>query len=156
MPPRIDISGNKFGRLTAVSFIQRTTAGTMWSFVCDCGNSHVTAAANVMTGKTQSCGCYHAIAITKHGKSRTKAYKTWSSMLGRTTNPLNKDWKYYGGRGIAVCERWTKFENFYADMGDPPDDLTIDRIDVDGNYEPANCRWVDRATQTANRRTKAA
>lgn len=93
--------------------------------------------------------------LVTHGKSKTPTYYSWDSMIQRCTNPNSPAWPYYGGRGITVCERWRKFSNFLADMGVRPDDLVLDRIDNDGNYEPGNCRWTDWETQNNNRRRAA-
>jgi hypothetical protein len=88
----------------------------------------------------------------RHGGVGTQTYKTWAGMLARCRNPRETGYQNYGGRGITVCERWMVFTNFLEDMGERPPDLSLDRINNDGNYEPGNCRWADRATQNANRR----
>lgn len=91
----------------------------------------------------------------KHGKAGTRIYRVWSEMIQRCTNPNNQHWDRYGGRGISVCERWLAFEGFYADMGDcPGPGLSLDRVDNDGNYEPANCRWATKFEQGINRAKK--
>jgi hypothetical protein len=91
-------------------------------------------------------------ATRTHGMAATPTYRSWASMLQRCTNPNNKRWARYGGRGITVCERWRKFDNFLADMGVRPEGLTIERINNDGNYEPGNCEWIPRGEQQANTR----
>ena len=95
----------------------------------------------------------HGHGSTREGRSGT--YQAWSNMIQRCTNPKRREYKYYGARGITVCERWRSFENFLADMGERPEGLTLDRINNDGNYEPGNCRWVDWETQQSNRRRAA-
>jgi hypothetical protein len=88
----------------------------------------------------------------KHGKRHSSVYTRWASMLGRCQNPNKQSYRNYGGRGIKVCERWMKFENFYADMGDPPPGLTLERLDVNGDYCPSNCTWATQKVQCNNQR----
>lgn len=128
---------------------------------CDCSTTRAVRVQLLRDGQSKSCGCLHkeiqAVRLkayaTTHGLTRTGAWNSWMAMKTRCENEWNKAFKYYGGRGIQVCERWKSFENFYADMGDRPKGLTIDRIDVDGNYEPGNCRWATQQEQCRNKRT---
>lgn len=127
--------------------------------MCDCGNLVEVSGANLKKNNTKSCGCFQkettAKRFTKHNKSNTRLYKTYNEMKSRCYNKNDKDYQYYGGRGIAVCDEWLDdFMNFYnwAMDNDYLDDLTIDRIDVDSDYSPDNCRWVDMKTQNRNTR----
>jgi hypothetical protein len=160
MPPRrLDLSGERFGRLTVMSYVGKHPDGrVIWSCHCDCGNETEATTANLRRGKTRSCGCLKAeilkVVGLQHGYFGTRMYRIWAGLNSRCLNPDNKDYPKYGGRGITVCERWRSFENFHADMIEGYDDsLSIDRIDVDGNYEPSNCRWATASRQAENRRT---
>jgi hypothetical protein len=102
--------------------------------------------------RTLSCGCLNRQNKTKHGQHQSPTYKSWQMMLDRCRNPKNPAYKYYGSRGIQVCERWLTFDNFFADMGHRPEGKTINRIKNDGNYEPDNCNWATRSEQMENTR----
>lgn len=152
-----DLTGRRFGRLTAVQYEgKRTSNGRTWVCRCDCGAERTVPANSLRSGNTTSCGCYHrekaATQSTRHGKVRARIYNIWCGMRGRCNNRKHRDYANYGGRGITVCERWQKFESFYADMGDPLPGTSIDRIDNDKGYSPSNCRWATPSTQLANRR----
>jgi hypothetical protein len=117
----------------------------------------VAIGADVNSGRTKSCGCYNVKAakerFTKHGLNKTPEHRAWVEMKRRCYDPNRPGYKDYGDRGITVCERWFIFANFLEDMGlKPSKDLSLDRIDCDKGYEPSNCRWADRTTQSRNQR----
>jgi hypothetical protein len=149
--------GTKFGRLTVVSRASSTGKRTEWNCICECGNQVVVTTDSLRGGKTQSCGCLQkeraSEAKKTHGMTHSPEYNTWMSIKARCFNTKNQDFKYYGDRGITICDEWKdSFETFYADMGSRPEGCSIDRIDVDGNYEPSNCRWATDLEQAHNKR----
>jgi hypothetical protein len=157
MPQMIDLAGRKFGQLTAIRYSGSRESKVWWLCKCDCGTEKEIRAGSLMAGLSNSCGCLLPRITAKrnltHGMSYSPEYAIWSSMRDRCRNKQNAHYKYYGGRGISVCERWAEnFEAFYQDMGPRPQSLTLDRINNDGNYEPGNCRWATRSQQSANRR----
>ena len=161
----LDLTGLKFGKLTAVS-LANAKKPVKWLWLCECGNTRIAQAGNVKSGNTQSCGCWNNMmrgrtkrvdgeVVFTHQMSRTREYKVWSSMKDRCCNSANKSFHNYGGRGITVCERWLSgFDAFFADMGPRPSARhSIDRWpDVNGNYEPGNCRWATSHEQMNNLR----
>lgn len=148
-----DLTGQRFGRLTVLEFAGRKNRHRYWKCRCSCGAVKIIEGSHLKCGKAKSCGCLHKEIMTIHNGSKTKEFWVWAVMKQRCLNPRNKYYKYYGGRGITVCDRWMLFKNFIADMGKCPLGLQIDRIDNDGNYEMGNCRWTDRKTQQRNKRT---
>jgi hypothetical protein len=156
MPRRIDIASQRFGRLTVIEFSKvNSWHEAIWLCRCDCGNETLVAGSSLRTGNTQSCGCLRRLGSRRtHGRTGTSEYRTWRVMRERCSNPNNKDYKDYGGRGIKVCARWDKFENFYADMGPRPKGLTLGRIDNEDDYYPENCKWETWIEQARNRRPR--
>ena len=149
----------QFGRLSVIERAQNQGKRVMWRCLCECGAEIVTRGHHLTSGATQSCGCLNRERSsqfhTKHGGSQTRLYKEWSKIKQRCNNKNNDRWSDYGGRGIKVCKEWEESYEAFCDWAMEngyQDDLTIDRIDVNGNYEPGNCRWITNQAQQHNRR----
>ena len=160
---KFDLTGQRFGLLTVVELSKRRATydgRLLWKCKCDCGKIAYLPNNTLKTGHTSSCGCKrrrtNQRAVT-HGQTRngklTNTYRSWSSMLERCRNKNAPNYKDYGGRGITVCKRWLKFENFLADMGARPVNKTIDRKNNDKGYSKTNCKWSTPKEQANNRRS---
>jgi hypothetical protein len=162
MPRKIDVVGRVFGRLTVLcDKTVKSGERRRVSCKCECGNVTSVDPRLLLQGDTKSCGCLQKEVVSKiaserisHGMSKTPEYNRWNKMKSRCHNPKDQKYKDYGGRGITICERWAwSFENFYTDMG-PLKRVndSIERLDVDGNYEPSNCVWATPIEQARNKR----
>ena len=152
MAELIDLVGKKFGKLTVISFNKKEKGHYYWNCICDCGKECVKDGDRLRRLETKSCGCYRADRVTTHGKHNSRIYIIWRGMKTRCSCHNIKAYKWYGGRGINYISEWENFEPFYqwAMNNGYKDDLTLDRIDVNGNYEPSNCRWVTMKEQARN------
>lgn len=148
----LDLTGRKFGKLTVTSRATNIKMKVSWNCICDCGKSKILRANDLLTGHTTACGCNHGKGIITHGESHSKEYMAWNSLFPRCYKKTHKAYKFYGARGITVCERWGSFSNFLQDMGRAPTKMhSIDRIISRGNYEPGNCRWATWEEQGNNK-----
>ena len=153
----IDLYGMKFGRLLVIGRSNNNkSGGARWLCRCDCGEYTIVQGYYLRNNRIRSCGCLQKEIFLKrcrtHGYSKTPTYNSWQAMRKRCEDSKNKDYQYYGGRGIKVCERWLKFENFLEDMGERPLGLTLDRKDFNGNYCKENCKWATTKEQQNNKR----
>jgi hypothetical protein len=167
MPIQLELTDQRFGKLLAIKKSFKKSGLIYWECLCDCGKTHFVRSSLLVNGKVKSCGCLKFEAnkgkyyARTHNQSNSKLYTKWKEMKGRCLNEKDKGYKNYGRRGITVCNDWLEFENFYNDMNTSYQEhcringtwkTTLDRIDVDGNYNKDNCRWADWKGQANNRR----
>ncbi len=154
----VEMVGKRFGRLLVLARADSTDGRAHWLCRCDCGNTSTPNGKQLRRGLANSCGCGVGESarkrFTTHNLSGTPEFFIWAAMIDRCTRPKNKDWEYYGGRGVTVCERWRKsFADFISDMKRRPSARhSIERMDTNGNYEPGNCKWATPDEQSRNRR----
>lgn len=154
----LDITGEHFGRLKVNHIAGRNKHNQiLWHCTCECGKEAVVIGHLMRYGYTQSCGCLHREMASKinlsHGMAQKPIYRIWRSMMQRCYDKNSNAYGRYGGRGISVCESWQDFNSFYADMGDRPEGLSLERVDNDGDYSPENVVWADAKAQARNRRS---
>lgn len=161
-PQAEDITGNRYGRLVALEIVRTSTDNgrVKWKCLCDCGEEKIALKSRLVTGNTKSCGCLQRESNNRtHGLSDTREYGMYKNMLRRCYIESTEEYHNYGGRGIKVCDTWREpspkgILNFLEDMGKCPDGLSLDRIDVNGDYEPSNCRWATGSEQMFNQRKR--
>lgn len=162
------MTGQVFGKLTVLKRIQNKNGSTnaRWLVKCICGNRIKVCGSDLRAGRIRGvfgCGCSRSEFVSnfwkRHGHAKngkwTSTYRSWNGMRTRCNNPNSHDYEYYGGRGIKVCKRWSKYESFLEDMGERPDGMTLDRRDNGRSYTPSNCRWATHSEQNRNQRPRS-
>ncbi len=153
----IDLTGKKFGKLTVIKRAPNKNKEVYWDCYCDCGNNTIKKGKSLKNGDTKSCGCLKGNHKITHGMTGTVYHKLWKNIKNRCFNKNSPDYYLYGERGISLYDDWiNNFKNFYdyliENLGERPDDYSLDRMDCDKNYEPGNLRWADNNTQARNQR----
>lgn len=151
-----DLTKLRFGRLVVVERIGTKSSQPLWICICDCGKLHESASKPLVNGNTKSCGCLRREMVAEknktHGLSKLPEYSIWCDIKKRCENPKSANFKYYGERGIKLSESWQDFKVFYSDMGPrPAPDYSVERLDVNKNYEKSNCVWIPLAEQARNK-----
>lgn len=145
----------RFGRLEVLHPIDKSLwrgRNAEWACECECGEIVFVHSGDLVSGNNRSCGCLRRGRRVENLRRASRTYSSWRGMKDRCLNPNSVSYPLYGGRGITICDEWITFDGFLADMGERPEGMSLDRIDPDGNYEPANCRWATPQQQVDNRR----
>jgi hypothetical protein len=159
---RLDLVGQKFNMMTVLESAGVDSRNqSLFRCTCDCGTEKIVMGRLLRSGDTKSCGCLRVIEGRKaglksvvHGLINTPTYRTWQGMKARCLDSTNINYKWYGAKGVSICDAWLTFEGFLNDMGERPEGMTLDRINPFGSYEPSNCRWADSETQRMNTRKR--
>lgn len=149
------VAGMKIGKLVALGKVKaHNKSSAFWAFKCSCGRQFEASSSHVMSGHTTSCGCGRSRSHLIHGYSKVKnrTYASWKAMRSRCLSATSLQWKWYGSRGIGICDRWSSFNLFLADMGERPAGKTLHRVDNEKGYTPDNCVWATPKEQASNNR----